>query len=296
MTADRSTTTRTGVGAAYGTFGELLQGVLPERDGDFLVTLPIGQRSTATFSLGDHDELAVQPAGKWKSARMAGLVLAAAGLPPRGLLVIGSDLPEGKGLASSSADLVATARAVGRALGTRLSTREVEAFLRRIEPTDGVLYRDVVAYHHRSARLRGRLGQLPPATIVAIDEGGQVDTVAFNQLPKPYSASDQREYAMLLDRLRVAMRRGDLKEVGSISTRSAELNQRLRPKRTFEQMRSACAEVGGLGVVVAHSGTMIGVMLDESDPDFTEKWRALRRSEPLCAGSPVSFRSLRSSS
>ena len=39
----------TGVSAAFGTFGELLQGVLPEEDGDFLVTLPVARWAMARF-------------------------------------------------------------------------------------------------------------------------------------------------------------------------------------------------------------------------------------------------------
>ena len=39
----------TGVSSAFGTFGELLQGVLPEEDGDFLVTLPVARWTMARF-------------------------------------------------------------------------------------------------------------------------------------------------------------------------------------------------------------------------------------------------------
>ncbi|MEU5839174.1 hypothetical protein ABZ820_36695 [Streptomyces diacarni] len=36
------------------------------------------------------------------------------------------------------------------------------------------------------------------------DEGGVVDTVAFNRLPKPFSAADRREYERLRTRLTAA--------------------------------------------------------------------------------------------
>ena len=42
------------------------------------------------------------------------------------------------------------------------------------------MYGHVVAFYHRQVRLCRVLPELPPLTIVGIDEGGQVDTVDFN--------------------------------------------------------------------------------------------------------------------
>ncbi|MCP9975684.1 hypothetical protein LUX02_19820 [Streptomyces somaliensis] len=154
----------TGVGTAFGTFGELLQGVLPEEDGDFLVTLPVARWTRAAFRLDpDLDDVVVRPVWKRKARRLARMIVEeGAPRPVGGELTVHSLIPEGKGLASSSADLVATARAVGQALGLAMPAPRIERFLARIEPTDGVLYPGIVAFHHRSVRLRAVLGSLPP--------------------------------------------------------------------------------------------------------------------------------------
>jgi L-threonine kinase len=258
----------TGVGSAFGTFGELLQGTLPEQDGDFLVTLPIARWAVATFHGDPHArELEVVPRHKVKALRLARMILAWRGLRLGGRLSIESGLPEGKGMASSSADLVATARALSSGLAIDLSTRRLESMLARIEPTDGVLYPGVVAYHHRSVRLRANLGSLAPLTIVSVDEGDTVDTVAFNRIPKPFSAAQRQEYAELLDQLAAALADGNPGAVGAIATRSAVLNQTLNPKRTLDEVLRINDRFGGLGVVNAHSGTTLGVLLDPSEPD-----------------------------
>ncbi|MEU3948317.1 kinase [Streptomyces sp. NPDC029526] len=273
---------RTGVGTAHGTFGELLQGVLPERDGDFLVTLPVARWSRAVFRPDPAaTDVVVRPAGKLKALRLARLLLAEAPRPAGGVLTVSSLLPEGKGLASSSADLVATARAVGQALGLAMPAARIERLLARIEPTDGVLHPGIVAFHHRSVRLRAVLGSLPPMAVVGVDEGGAVDTVAFNRLPKPFTAADRREYARLLDRLTLAVRSQDLAAVGRIATRSALMNQALRPKRLLDPLCEICREVGGLGVAVGHSGTALGVLLDTRDPAYTHRATAAAQA---CAG------------
>ncbi|MFE0098722.1 kinase [Streptomyces sp. NPDC059009] len=272
-----------GVGTAFGTFGELLQGALPERDGDFLVTLPVARWTRATYRRDpDSTALEVRPARKTKALQLARMIAELA--PGRGVggtLTLSSVIPEGKGLASSSADLVATARATGQALGVALPPARIERLLSRIEPTDGVLYSAIVAFHHRTVRLRSVLGALPAMGVVGVDEGGEVDTVAFNRVPKTFTTADRHVYARLLDRLTAAVRHRDLAEVGRVATRSALMNQRLRHKRTLEPMREICREVGGLGVAVGHSGTTLGILLDLADPAYTR--RAAVAAE-ACAG------------
>ncbi|MEV6813967.1 kinase [Micromonospora sp. NPDC051296] len=283
----------TGVGAAYGTFGELLQGRLPEDDGDFLVTFPVARWSVATFRTDPGvTGVKVWPPHKRKGARLAEMIIAETGERIGAHLSLDSGLPEGKGMASSSADLVATARAVGNALGVDMPPERIESHLREIEPTDGVLYPGIVAYHHRQVRLRAMLGALPSMTVVGVDEGGEVDTVAFNQLPKPFSAADRREYAWLLARMADAVRARDLAEVGRIATRSAEMNQILRPFTMLSDMVDVCERVGGLGVVAAHSGTMLGILLDRARPDYHDTLAATASACAALAGNVAVYQSL----
>ncbi|MFF7714313.1 kinase [Streptomyces sp. NPDC007988] len=283
----------TGVGTAFGTFGELLQGVLPEENGDFLVTLPVARWTRATFRPDPGmDELVVRPHRKQKALRLARMIVGEAPQPTGGVLTLNSVIPEGKGLASSSADLVATARAVGQALGLAMPASRIERLLARIEPTDGVLYPGIVAFHHRSVRLRAVLGSLPAMTVVGVDEGGAVDTVDFNRIPKPFTVADRHEYARLLDRLADAIRSRDLTEVGRIATRSALMNQPLRHKWSLDRMREICREVGGLGIAVGHSGTTLGVLLDATDPACPHRATAAAQACTELTGGVAVYRTL----
>lgn len=283
----------TGVSTAFATFGELLQGSLPERDGDFLVTLPIAQWAMATFhSDPGRGELAIWPPHKRKSRRLATMIMESAGAPAGGLLVIDSDITEGKGLASSSADMIATARAVANALGLDLTPAGIESFLSRIEPTDGVLYPGIVAYHHRQVRLRAFLGSLPQMTVVGVEEGGMVDTIAFNRMSKPFAIGQKAEYERLLRRLTLAVATRDVAAVGRVATRSAELNQSLHTKRLLEPVLEICSEVGGLGVVTAHSGTTLGVLLDPADPAHPDQVAAAASAGAALAGNATVYRTL----
>ncbi|GLZ77542.1 kinase [Actinorhabdospora filicis] len=263
----------TATATAGGTFGELLQGALPDGR-DFLVTLPITRSATALLTLDPSaDGLTVFPASRTKSRTLVERALDRRGLPSGGVLRLSGDLPVGKGFASSSADLVATARALGRALGESLGPAAIAAMLRDIEPTDGVMYDGAVAFYHREVRLREVLGPLPPTTIVAVDEGGEVDTIAFNRVAKPFTRTERRRFAHLLRVAGSAIRNGDARAIGAVATESALLNQQLRPKRTLDAMIGVCAEIGGVGVAVAHSGTTVGVLVPDDDPSYMDKVR-----------------------
>ncbi|MET8248192.1 kinase [Streptomyces sp. NPDC005202] len=285
-------TSASGTGAAFGTFGELLQGVLPDGSA-FLVTLPVDVWARARFRLGGPGpQVRVRPPGKHKARQVARLVLDAVGHGGGGLLELSGELPEGKGLASSSADLVATVRAVGAAVGVRFTPAETEAFLRGIEPSDGVMYDEIVAFHHRAVRLRRRLGRLRPLVVVAHDEGGQVDTVRHNRGPLPFGAQERSEYARLLAELDEAVAGGDLAAVGRVSTRSAELNALVRPRAGLAPLRDACREADGIGLVLAHSGTMLGVAFAADDPELADKSDYVRRACAAWPGTVSVFRTL----
>jgi L-threonine kinase len=286
-------TAATGCSTAFGTFGELLQGVLPEQNRDFLVTLPIARWSTARFTVDPAmTTVVVRPAHKSKARRAATALLEFAGITAGGVLVLDSGLPEGKGMASSSADLVATVRAVGNAIGVRATPELIESVLRQIEPTDGVMYQGIVSFYHREVRMRQFLGSLPPLTVVGADEGGAIDTVAFNRIPKPFSPAEKREYARLLDTLTDAVRDADVRAVGRVATRSAELNQSLRPKRLLTDITSVCQQAGGLGVVAAHSGTTLGVLLDNRDPEYPDRLAFVANALGTLAGNATVHRTL----
>lgn len=282
-----------GFGASNGTFGELLQGALPDEQRPFLVTFPIDLLSTAVFRATiATDEVVVTPAHKSKSRLLAARLLRAYGYRGGGTLELKSALPEGKGLASSSADLVATARAAADALNITVDACEIEYFLRGIEPSDGVMHDGIVSYYHREARLRHRLGFLPPLTIVAHDVGGAVDTVKFNRSTPLPDSRTRREYLRLLDDLATAVHAGDLTAVGHIATRSAELHVRRFPRPGFEQLRAACHDLGGLGLVIAHSGTFLGILFrahPDENPGLADRVRARCTTLP---GTISVFRSL----
>lgn len=271
----QDTRIKSGSGRCHGTFGELLQGVLPDHERHFLVTLPITHRSYAHFTpLLKSEQVYVFPSHKEKALRFTQQLLHRYGLKVGGILSLQSELPEGKGCASSSADLIATANAIQAACGFSISPDALGLLMASIEPSDGIMYPGIVSFYHREGVLHQSLGTLPPLTIIGVDEGGEVDTVAFNQQPEVYSWHEQCEYERLLLRIKEAIRDQDLSTIGEIATRSALLHQKRSPKMHLELLLGMQQRHRALGVVVAHSGTYIGLLLDQTSPNYLDTLEA----------------------
>lgn len=260
-----------GTGFSSGTFGELLQGVLTN-DKPFLVTLPINRYSKAIFKPDfSKESIDIKPAFKVKAKYLCEMILRDNSLPLGGTLEIVSTIPIGKGLASSSADLVAVSRAIESAYDFTLDIIKIQQYLAKIEPTDGVMYSSIVSYYHREAKLKDYIGNIPPLTIVSHDEGGEIDTIEFNKRYYKYEIDMKQEYELLLKNLITAINKNDYKGIGQITTRSAILHQKVSPKRTLNQMLDINKEINGLGIVVAHSGTYIGILISQNDEEYYTK-------------------------
>lgn len=275
----RCQSTRAGIGRAPGTFGELLQGALVGDSNNFLVTFPISRESIVTFQPdATSSEIKIFPPDKRKSVQLTRRLLDYQNIEAGGTLVFLEQLPEGKGLASSSADMVASARAVSDYYNFDLDDASLATLLGGIEPTDGVMYNECVAFYHRRCELIERLGKLPPLIVVSIDEGNTVDTLEYNANAGVHSDGELSEYAYLLDRMSTAISSGDKRVIGMVSTRSAEMNQRYNPKRYLRLAMKTAEYFDALGVVVAHSGTYVGVLLDPMRPDFLRQFSQVQVS------------------
>jgi len=272
---------RRAAGECNGTFGELLQGVLPgERH--FLVTLPVNLKSIVEFEPMLIDSVVATAASKTKSCRAVRDYLRLCGSRRGGRLHFRSTFPVGKGFASSSADMVAAIRAAACAYGLVASPETIEAVLRGIEPTDGVMYDGIVSFYHREVRLDERLGATPGLVIVAADRGGQCDTIEFNRIRRDTPGAMCLEYRDMLEGVKNALRTTDLRMLGTISSRSCELSQAFNPHPYIDTLRALRAETDALGLVATHSGTCIGLLYDALDTECSAKTEhTLRRLRAL---------------
>ena len=276
---------RTGRGSAIAHHGEIWQGLFVESNGRFrraLVTLPCPLwTSSATFVPRADGRVVVTPAWKTKAQRAGELALARAGHRRLGgRLTIHSRTPPRWGLGSSTSDVLAAIRAVLAATGAPLPEAVIAEIAVQAETaSDPIMFgrRAVLFAHQEGTVLEDFGGPLPELEVLGLNTdptGAGVDTLTL--IPPRYTGSELATLQSLVKFLRQAVHTRNLGLVGQVASASARINQRYLPKLHFDRMEHLVACVAGLGLAVAHSGTVVGLLFDPADAATPEKIREAR--------------------
>jgi uncharacterized protein involved in propanediol utilization len=186
--------------------------------------------------------------------------------PAGGYMEIRSEIPRGIGMGSSTADVTAAIRAIANFHGVTPSAEKVGRIAVRAECASDPLMIDdrVVLFSHREGTVLETFGhRLPPMIVVGCDADpgtGRIDTIDLP--PADYSAADIETFGALRAQLRVAVASGDVAGLARVATSSALISQRFLPKPAVGFLLDLCKRTGGCGILVAHSGTVAGVIFD----------------------------------
>jgi len=245
-----------------GTCGELVQGML---DGShFLITCPIDLYSTVRVDLylGKGEVEGPQDCPKAiRAVRLTLSYLLREDLDAR--LYVRSPIPRGKGMASSTADVAGAIGATALALGRQLSPLEVGRLAVAVEPSDGVMFPGIALFDHREGRLHEVLGPPPFAELVVLDFGGTVDTLEFNKIDRrSLLQPSEPRFREAVNYVRRGIQMSDLALVGKGATISALAHQSILHKPQLAEVQEFGKAMGAVGVNVAHSGTILGLLLD----------------------------------
>jgi uncharacterized protein involved in propanediol utilization len=264
----------TGCGTSIGQHGELLQGQIEDdqhRSRRFLISLPcpsLLSRVTVTATTSARC-LTVEPSHKKKLREVVQLTLAHFGLPDvGGSIVVESNIEEGKGYGSSTADCTAGVRAAANAVGQVLNEAEVAKLVVTAEiASDNFMFSRAVLFAHREGVALEDLGpQLPKLDVLGIDTDVNGAVYTLDYPPATYDWYQIQSFQTLIAGARRAIRDGDVALLGRVATASAVLNQRFLPKPLFAELRRLAECVHAAGIAVAHSGTVLSLLFDASDP------------------------------
>jgi uncharacterized protein involved in propanediol utilization len=262
-------TRRIGYGHAPAHHGEVMQGMFYSSEGTVehgLVTLPcplFGAR--ARFRPLRSGPLTVEPGDRSRARLAARLTLDALGRSGWGGAVrIESDVPLCWGCGSSTADVLATVRATADAFDTVLPPDWIARLCVASETaSDSLMYgpaRAVLFAQRRGSTLLDLGGPLPPLLVLGFNTEGNRGVETLVLPPCRYSAWEIEAFRPLLGLLRRAVERQDAALLGRVATASTTIMQGHRPKRGMPELLRLAADVGALGVQVAHSGTVAGFL------------------------------------
>lgn len=259
-------------GSAPSHHGELLQGVFEQagrlRRG--LVTLPCPLfASHANLRLSRWDPvLTVTPAWKTKALAAARGTLAALDMSSYGgRLELCGDVEVGRGLGSSTSDVTASILAVLAAAGRRLPPERIARIAVSAEvASDPLMFDRMLLFAQREGDVIEDFHRpMVPIEVVGFSfTDAKVDTLSLP--PARYNPWELECFRALRGLLRRAAGRGDTAAIGRIATASARINQRFLPVPRFDRVLDIAAETSALGVQVAHSGAVAGLLFDTGHP------------------------------
>ena len=85
------------------------------------------------------------------------------------------------------------------------------------------------------------------------------------------------------------MQTRDIAAIGKISTESALLHQKCNPKKHLNDFIELANLANAAGVIVAHSGTYIGILLDKSCYDYRDQVTLIKNTLKAHSLKPTLF-------
>lgn len=185
-------------------------------------------------------------------------------------LTLNSTIPVAKGMASSTADVSATIMAVSRWLNKSITLDELAKICVSIEPTDSVLFPQLTLFDHIKGKFQRPLGNMPEMDVLILEPEQTLTTAAYRRKhnqSRLIASKDIMETA--LKKLIVGCETQSPELIGEASTLSAIESQKILPKPGFNKLLQLLSKSDLYGITVAHSGTVMGLLLNREryDPD-----------------------------
>lgn len=193
-----------------------------------------------------------------------------------------SDCIVGAGMSSSTSDIVSALNCISNLLNRTLTIKNICDITHGIERSDSVFIQCPSLYLSQKQAIVDIY--FPPKKIYCLYGIGDdfVNTNDTRELLLEYYEANIERYKDLLDRVQLAFKNKNLDEIITCSTISARLSQGVLPKSNFDVLMNNYLEVGAKGLVVAHTGSLIGLLYnDEISFEQLNKARTLFRSMGL---------------
>ncbi|SDJ80854.1 GHMP family kinase ATP-binding protein [Natronincola ferrireducens] len=262
--------------------GELLQGYI--EGGEKLISYSINLFSKVTIREDIHTPAEKIPAAYSKAYRMLEKVFAYYGYKKKDYqqvrIHINSSIPIAKGMASSTADLAATAIATATYLGKELSEEEVAKLCIDIEPTDSTVFSKITLFDHLKGGVKRQYSNLPPCRVLVLEGKATINTIDFRKIDRTEILKENEGRLMEgLALLEKGIKTGDLKTIGKAATISSFANEGILPKEGLEEIHHISEAVGAYGINVAHSGSVIGILYNDKDFDTEKFFHSLKEKD-----------------
>lgn len=184
-------------------------------------------------------------------------------------LEIMSNIPRSKGMASSSADIGAVIGACSSYLGVDIDSQTASELAAEIEPTDSIFFEDLVVMDPLKGKLIKSLKMPENLKTIILEPPAKVNTLDTRRDPhyRNFKKNNIPHYKQVLKDFELACINNDMDMFGKAINKSSSLNDSLLPKPHLEIITEISMSLGAYAVNVAHSGSIMGVIIDCLDEE-----------------------------
>lgn len=250
-----------------GTCGELVQGWSADWGEPVLVSCPIALYNQVTIELCPDPTILISGSPgnlmdytkAYQAVQLVREYLGRANLGAK--ISMSSQLLPGRGMASSTADVIGVMAGLAQGLVQPLTATELARLACQIEPSDSIMFNGLALLAYRGSSQACTLGLPPALPMLVLDPGLTVDTVTYNahlNLAAVRNLASTTQTA--LEWLTYGLSHHDPVAIGSAASLSALSYQAVRYSPLLEQARQWAKATQALGIVRAHSGSIVGLL------------------------------------
>ncbi|HBH3439910.1 cobalamin biosynthesis protein [Clostridioides difficile] len=254
-------------------------GICPASCGEFVQGIIDDEEYLCSYAIDMYSEVYIEEKlvdinlGRYKSRLAIEKVFKKFNLPKKYTknisLNINSKIPVGKGMASSTADIGATIKATLSLIDKDLSSEEISKLAAEIEPTDSIFIDKNSIFNPLNGTVIKYLGNLTNAKVIILEPNKVLDTMKirlrqdYNKLKVENKEVIKKSFALLEE----GLKKNNLSLVGEACTLSSLANENIEKKEYLNEIIKISKKYGAYGVNIAHSGTVVGILIDKSMND-----------------------------
>ncbi|AJA47373.1 L-threonine kinase [Clostridium pasteurianum DSM 525 = ATCC 6013] len=174
-------------------------------------------------------------------------------------IYINSYIPIGKGFASSTADLCALYNALTKLFRRNFDEKELMDECLKIEPTDSIIFDKMTLFDYKNGAFNKTIGEYLEFHLLIFEGKTRINTVEFNRRKLP----EHKDISDLIPHLIDGVRSKNLRKLAWCATESIIRNQHRLKYDFLEDILSIMDKVEGIGILGAHSGNFLGIILED---------------------------------
>ena len=177
-----------------------------------------------------------------------------------------SNIPIGKGMASSTADIGATIKATLSILNKKLNDEEISLIASEIEPTDSIILYKNSIFNPVNGSVKKYLSSFDNGRVIILEPKEILETKIIRSNPNYLNIKLENKSIIKksFNLLEKGLKNNDLKLIGEACTLSSLANENIHKKPYLNEIIEISQNMNAYGVNIAHSGTVIGILIDKN--------------------------------